>query len=86
MQPAPLGGECAPEDHMREMKLLASTLGSVTLHWYATASREVWVSMPPTRYPFDAGLQPSHPKRVFMAESKPASKGPAIVVPTGNEV
>ena len=34
---------------MRLMKVPLETFGSVAPHWYATAEREVAVSMPPAR-------------------------------------
>jgi len=55
---------------MRPMKSPEDTLSNVALHCFATAKREAAVSMPPARYPEEAGLRQSQVKR----ESKPASK------------
>jgi len=59
--------------------------GSVTPHWYETISSAVCVSVPPAKYPSEAGLHPNHevPNSVSICESKPASKGPEMVVPIG---
>ena len=62
---------------MRLMKFPEEILGSVAPHWYATAVRDVAVSMPPARYPLEAGLHPSQVSSVLISESNPASKGPA---------
>ena len=89
VQPVDVGGLCAPADHMSDLYTPADTLGrprALPVQLIDTASSAVCVSVPPTRYPWLAGLHPSHPNRMSMVESKPASKGPAIVVPMGKEM
>jgi hypothetical protein len=53
---------------------------------YATSSAETCVSIPPSKYPLDAGEHPIQPSRVSIRLSKPASNGPAMMELVGKEM